>query len=239
MAPKITVPKAQKLSLLLIIAAIGYFYIKLNMDTNQKVDENAVQAGLVLPVLNDKFKTFDVNERAIRSKCYSIKSIQQWISSKWNQYSIENHIFTNTSNTSTTNNDNNNAIIYGIHKSPFSDGKTATILALSYDIEDIKYTCNKMTNKRGLSSIAEFITISTALSTVNWCSKDIIFMFIQRQNFNYKYTQNQLSQNKHITYKLFEQFSNKILPKYTSIVVGGIIIEIPLYSQSTLKTQQQ
>ena len=229
MAPKITVPKSQKLSLLLIIVAIGYFYIQVEYSFGfepKKVDENAVQAGLVLPVLNDKFKPhFDVNERALRSKCSSIKSIQEWISSKWSQYSIENYIFD-------SNDTDNNALIYGIHRSPFSDGKTATIIGLSYDIEDIKYSCKTHKNKKALSSIAAFITISTALSTTNWCSKDLIFIFIQREKFNYKYQQNQLSSNKHVTYPLFEQFSNEILPKYTNIVVGGIIIEIPLYSQS-------
>jgi hypothetical protein len=81
-----------------------------------------------------------------------------------------------------------------------------------------------------LSSIAAFVTISTALSTVNWLSKDIIFILIERNNFNYKYQQNQI--NKHSSYLLFESFTNTILPKYTSIVVGGVIIEIPLYSQS-------
>eukprot|EP01084_Bolivina_argentea_P274121 467144_1 len=229
MASKLTVPKAQKLSLLLIVLAIAYFYFQVEYDIGwekSKVDENAVQAEWVKPTLIGKFQDqFGINERTFRSKCSSTHSMKHWISNKWNEYSIVNAIFNDINATDST-------IIYGIHKSPFSDGKTATIIGLTYDIEDINYVCSKNKIKNGLSSISSFITISTGLSTVNWLSKDIIFMLIERNNFNYKYQQNQLLQNKHSSYSLFESFTNKILPKYTSVIVGGLIIEIPLYSQS-------
>eukprot|EP01084_Bolivina_argentea_P022067 40987_1 len=131
MASKLTVPKAQKLSLLLIILAIAYFYLQVEYDIGwekSKVDENAVQAEWVKPTLIEKFKDhFGINERQFRSKC-STDLIKQWISNKWNEYSIVNNIFNDINAT-------DSEIIYGIYKSPFSDGKTATILSLTYDIE--------------------------------------------------------------------------------------------------------
>ena len=57
-------------------------------------------------------------------------------------------------------------------------------------------------------------------------------MLIQRRGFSYQYQQNQLPHHKHGSYALFESFTDTILPRYTSIIVGGLILELPLYSKS-------
>ena len=155
----------------------------------------------------------------------------QWICDKFSQMGMENFRV-------------DDKIVYGIYRSDFSDSKMSVMIVLVYD-------SNEMAESNDISrmtSISAMIGLIEYMMSVAWCSKDIMFVFVDKANSKSKDSSLNLNLNSDESFQSFDAFidwhfttdelaelnglneyelnGNK---KVSNNFVGGLIIDVPLY----------